>query len=47
MIVKDIYPAMVGEEEAEEIDNLLNRITQELNGQVMDISPNHPGLKIE
>jgi hypothetical protein len=47
IIVKDIYPDMVGEEEAEEIDDLLNRITQKLNGQVMDISPNHPGLKIE
>jgi hypothetical protein len=36
---------MTGEEEVEEIDNMLDRVTQELSEQVMDISPNHPGLK--
>ncbi len=45
MTVRDIYPAMIGEEEAEEIDDILERVARELNGPVMDISPNHPGLK--
>ncbi|WMW24847.1 hypothetical protein RE474_12300 [Methanolobus sediminis] len=43
--IKDIYSSMIDEEESKDIDNILNRVTQELNGQVMDISPNHPGLK--
>ncbi|TQD23511.1 hypothetical protein [Methanolobus vulcani] len=43
--IKNIYSSMINEEETEEIDNMLDRVTQELNGQVMDISPNHPGLE--
>ncbi|MBP1909082.1 hypothetical protein [Methanolobus bombayensis] len=45
MSIKNIYSAIIGAEEAEEIDDLLNRVAQELDGQVLDISPNHPGLK--
>lgn len=45
MTVKNIYPDKIGEKEVEEIDNILTRVTRELNGQVIDITPNHPGLK--
>jgi hypothetical protein len=45
MSIKNIYSDILNEEEAEEIDNILDRVTRELDGQVMDISPNHPGLK--
>ncbi|SFM24085.1 hypothetical protein [Methanolobus profundi] len=45
MAIRDIYSSMINEEEVEEIDDLLDRVMQELSGQVMDISPNHPGLK--
>ena len=46
MSIKNIYSSMIGEEEVEEIDDLLDRVTQELKGQVMDISPNHPSLNL-
>ena len=45
--VRDIYSAMIGEEEAEEIDDILERVARELDGPVMDISPNHPGLRMD
>jgi hypothetical protein len=35
---------MIGEEEVAEIDDLLDRVVQELDGEVLDISPNHAGL---
>ncbi|WP_340818503.1 hypothetical protein [Methanolobus sp. WCC4] len=45
MTVRDIYSDRIGVEEAEEIDDIVERVVQELKGPVMDISPNHPGLK--
>ncbi|ETA69194.1 hypothetical protein MettiDRAFT_2688 [Methanolobus tindarius DSM 2278] len=45
--VRDIYSSMISEEEAEEIDDLLDRVMQELEGEVLDISPNRVGLKKE
>jgi hypothetical protein len=44
MSIKNIYSSMIGEEEVEEIDSILDRVVRELEGQVLDISPNHVGL---
>jgi hypothetical protein len=44
MSIKNIYSSMIGEEEVAEIDDLLDRVVQELDGEVLDISPNHAGL---
>jgi hypothetical protein len=35
---------MIGEEDGREIDGLLDRVMQELDGEVLDISPNRVGL---
>jgi hypothetical protein len=47
MSIKNIYSSMIGEEEVAEIDDLLDRVVQELDGEVLDISPNHAGFEKE
>jgi hypothetical protein len=42
--IKNICSSMIGEKDVEEIDNMLDRVMQELDGEVLDISPNRVGL---
>lgn len=43
--INDIYFDRFSKEEIEEIENTINRVTQELDAQVVDIVPNHPDLE--
>jgi hypothetical protein len=43
--INDIYFDNFRKEEIEEIENMINRVTQELDGHVVDIIPNHPSLE--
>lgn len=44
MTIEEIYSDRINMEMKEEIDSLIERVTRELNEQVVDISPNHAGL---
>ncbi|MDW7732691.1 MAG: hypothetical protein SCH66_09730 [Methanolobus sp.] len=47
MTISDIYSDRINKEETEEIDSIISRVTRELNGYVIDIVPNHSGLRKE